>query len=201
MQMRAWLAVVVLCAMCASGCVTRELHITSEPSGAEVLINDTYRGTTPMTHRFVHYQTFIIRLEKEGFHPLCVEEPIASPAYQKPGVDFVAEALVPKRIVDRRELHYTLEPVEGPDDLEALLGRAADAKASVEEAARRRAERDAERKPMQAPLLPVREKVKEAENDAAEAPAPAPDDAAPAEDATAEDAPAVSDAPDATPAE
>jgi hypothetical protein len=165
-----WTTMLLAALALTQGCVTRELHITSEPTGAEVLINDTYRGVTPMTHRFVHYQVFRIRLEKEGYHPRVVEEPIAAPGYEKPGVDFVSEALVPKQITDRRELHYELEKVEGPDELEPLLQRAAETRESVEEAARRRAERDKEREPVEAPLLPVREKVREAEEPPEETP-------------------------------
>lgn len=169
------------------GCVTRELYITSDPEGAAVLINDTYRGTTPMTHSFVHYQTFGIRLQKEGYHPLYVEEKISAPLYEKPGIDFVSEALVPKQIKDRRELHYSLKKNDNVDDLDEVLKRAAAKREEVKGAAEAAARRGAERESVSLPL-PLKEGAKEQEEEAreeeqAEAPTDAPETAADGEGA------------------
>jgi hypothetical protein len=150
----------------AAGCVSRELYITSEPEGASVLINDTYRGTTPMTHRFVHYQTFGIRLEKEGYHPLYVEETVSPPLYEQPGVDLISEAFWPGHLKDRREFKYTLEEVTGVDPLEEVIGRAEERREELREAVEARAERARERDPLELPL-PVKESVREREEAAA----------------------------------
>lgn len=160
--MQRLLVALLLCLGLVSGCVSRELVITSEPSGAAVLINDTHRGTTPMTHRFTHYQTFGMRLELEGYHPLYVEETVVAPMYEKPGIDFVSEVLLPKRFHDRREFHYVLEKIEGVDDLEGVLSRAAAKRDEVAEAAAARAARDADRESISLPL-PLKEGAREEE--------------------------------------
>lgn len=146
----------------SAGCVTRELYITSEPEGASVLINDTYKGTTPMTHKFVHYQVFGIRLEKDGYHPLYAEEKVAAPLYEKPGIDFVSEALVPKKIHDRRELHYKLEKIEGVDKLETVLENADKMRTKIHELAEKSKIEEKEREHITLPL-PLKEGAKEAE--------------------------------------
>lgn len=179
--------VAVIAAAVTGGCVSRELHITSEPEGAEVLINDTYAGTTPMTHEFVHYQTFLIRLRKEGYQPIIVEERITAPAYQQPGVDFVSEALVPAHIEDRRELHYTLQKVGELDPREDVLGRAKARREDLAEAVREREAEEEETEHITLPL-PVKERVKEAEEEEARrSPEEAADEAS--EDASGEVAP------------
>lgn len=142
----------VCLAAAACGCVQREMIITSEPEGAEVVVNQTWRGTTPFTLRFKHYGTYAIRLEKEGYHPVYVKEPVAAPAYQQPGADFVSQVLVPARIEDVRHLHYDLEPVGDPEELEMVLGRSRAMRERAEGIAAARAERDAERESLELPL-------------------------------------------------
>ncbi|MFH0910195.1 MAG: PEGA domain-containing protein [Planctomycetota bacterium] len=149
---------------CMSGCVTRELEISSEPSGASVLINDTYRGTTPMTHKFTHYQVFVIRVEKEGYYPLEVEEKVAAPLYERPGLDFVSEVLVPKKIQDKRTLHYELDEIEEVDEIESVLTHAKETRESVAAAALKEQEKVRTHPPVP---LPLKEGAKEAEERAA----------------------------------
>gem|GEM_PF-5845711 len=157
------LAAALACALALSaGCVSRELAITSDPEGASVLINDTYRGTTPMEHPFTHYQIFRIRLEKEGYHPLAVEEEVSAPLYERPGIDFVSEALLPVKFHDRRELHYELEKITGVDPVDEVLANAKTARERSLEAVARREAR--EREPvLPAVPLPLKEGAEEAE--------------------------------------
>ena len=56
--------------LAVSGCMERSLEITSEPSGATVLVNEAKVGQTPYTYRFKHYGTFDIRLEKKGYQSM-----------------------------------------------------------------------------------------------------------------------------------
>lgn len=106
------------------GCVERKLVITSEPSGADVWVNNQWHGVTPYELPFKHYGTFGIRVEKEGYYPIFVKEPVNAPLYQRVGPDLVSEALVPAKINDVRKLQYTLEKIEGPDDQQDILTRA-----------------------------------------------------------------------------
>ncbi len=117
----------------ASGCVERALVITSEPSGAEVTVNQQWRGTTPFVVPFKHYGVYDIWIEHPGieengrmvkYYPLHVGEPVKAPGYQYPGADFVTEVLLPTTLRDQHNLHYRLERVSEADDLGDVLARA-----------------------------------------------------------------------------
>ena len=86
-------------ALCASqlGCVQRRLTIRSNPPGALVYVDDYQIGTTPVSTDFVYYGTRKIRLVLSGYETLTVLQPIPTPWYEFPGLDFVSENLVPGR--------------------------------------------------------------------------------------------------------
>ena len=117
-------AVAFMMLVFAPGCVKRSLVIHSNPEGAVVYINEKKMGVTPLKYDFVHYGYFGIRLEKEGFHPFSVEEPVAAPLYEKPGADLVSEAMIPATITDKRELHYELQKIDGVDNASDVISRA-----------------------------------------------------------------------------
>ncbi|MCC8116930.1 MAG: PEGA domain-containing protein [Planctomycetes bacterium] len=125
--------VLLLGLLSASGCVERALVITSEPSGAEVTVNQQWRGTTPFVVPFKHYGVYDIWIEHPGieengrmvkYYPLHVGEPVNAPGYQYPGADFVTEVLLPTTLRDPHNLHYRLERVSEADDLGDVLARA-----------------------------------------------------------------------------
>ncbi len=122
--------VLVLCLVFLSGCVRRRMTVRTNPPGAVVYVDDYQIGTTPVSTNFVHYGTRKIRLVKDGYETLTVEQPIPAPWYQIPPIDFVAETLVPNEIQDHRTLNYQLVPqrVVPPDELRA---RAEDLRARV----------------------------------------------------------------------
>ncbi|MCX7934379.1 MAG: PEGA domain-containing protein [Planctomycetota bacterium] len=157
---KAWLCGIMALLLLASGCVERQMHITSEPEGATVVINQSVRGKTPFTYRFKHYGTYDIRLEAPGYYPLQVAEPIAAPLYEQPGLDLVSEAVIPSRIRDYRHLHYRLAPIGDPDAMEDILSRQEEMRNRSDEIAARRKARDEARKPLH---LPLKEKEKEEE--------------------------------------
>ncbi|MDR2392055.1 MAG: PEGA domain-containing protein [Planctomycetota bacterium] len=116
-----------------SGCVERALVITSEPSGADVTVNQQWKGKTPYVLPFRHYGVYDIWLEHPGFeengrlikfYPMHVGEPVKAPAYQYAGADFVSEVLLPATLRDQHNLHYVLERVDRADDVEDILARA-----------------------------------------------------------------------------
>ena len=129
-QITAKLIVPVLCFVCLSGCVRRRMTIRTSPPGAVVFVDDYQIGTTPISTNFVHYGTRKIRIVKDGYETLTVEQPIPAPWYQIPPIDFVAETLIPREIRDHRTLNYQLVPqrVVPPDE---LRGRAEDLRARV----------------------------------------------------------------------
>jgi hypothetical protein len=108
---------------CSLGCVQRRFTVRSNPPGALVYIDDYPIGTTPVSTDFTYYGTRKIRLVKDGFETLTVLQPVPTPWYEMPGIDFVSENLVPGEIRDERILDYQLQPqVIVPT--EQLIGRA-----------------------------------------------------------------------------
>ncbi|MBX7168338.1 MAG: PEGA domain-containing protein [Pirellulales bacterium] len=107
----------------APGCVQRRLTVRSNPPGALVYIDDYEIGTTPVATDYIYYGTRKIRLVKDGYETLTVQQPIKTPWYEYPVAEFVSENLVPWEIRDERVLDYQLVPqVIVPSD--QLLGRA-----------------------------------------------------------------------------
>jgi len=109
-----------------TGCVTRTLSITSEPSGARVFLNDQEVGATPLVVGFTHYGTYDVRLEKEGSRALWTKAEAVQPWWEYPVVDLVAEVTGPKEV--RIPWHFKLEPREAAKarDAAALAARAQD---------------------------------------------------------------------------
>ena len=63
-----------------------------------VFVDNQQIGTTPCSVDFTYYGTREIRLVKPGFETLTVNQPIPTPWYQIPPIDFVSENLVPTQI-------------------------------------------------------------------------------------------------------
>jgi hypothetical protein len=90
-----------------------------------VYIDDYEVGTTPVSTDFTYYGTRKIRLVKDGYETLTVLQPVPTPWYEYPILDFVSENIVPGEIRDERVLDFQLQPqVIVPT--EQLLGRAED---------------------------------------------------------------------------
>ncbi|MDR3078108.1 MAG: PEGA domain-containing protein [Planctomycetota bacterium] len=137
-----------------SGCVERALVVTSDPSGADVTINQQWKGKTPYVLPFKHYGVYDIWIEHPGieeggkqikFYPLHVGEPIRAPAYQYAGADFVTEVLLPATLRDQHNLHYALERVDKADEVGDVLARAAQLRESSQVRNRMRQEQDLRR--------------------------------------------------------
>jgi hypothetical protein len=98
--------------LCASqvACVQRRLTIRSNPPGALVYVDDYQIGTTPVSTDFVYYGTRKIRLVLSGYETMTVLQPIPTPWYEFPGLDFVSENVVPGEIRDERVVDYQLKP-------------------------------------------------------------------------------------------
>jgi hypothetical protein len=141
-------------ALIFAGCVKRDMTITSDPPGADVWVNEQWHGKTPYRLPFKHYGVFGIRLEKNGFYPMLVKEPIKAPFYQRVGPDLIAEAVVPTTIHDRRELHYVLQPVNESDEITAIIERSEALVARSEPLLTRRREYDEQRQESNVPFLP-----------------------------------------------
>lgn len=110
---RAWTASallgVVLCA-CSGGCVQRRMTVRTNPPGALLYVDDYEIGVTPVSTDFIYYGTRKIRLVKDGYETLTVMQPIPSPWYEYPLLDFVSENFVPGQIRDQRVLDFQMKP-------------------------------------------------------------------------------------------
>jgi len=113
----------LIMAMAVCGCVQRRLTIRSNPPGARVYVGDEEVGTTPVSTDFVYYGTRKIRLVKPGYETLVVNQPIPTPWYQIPPLDFVSENLVPGEIRDERVVNFQLVPLQAVPT-EPFLSRA-----------------------------------------------------------------------------
>jgi hypothetical protein len=93
-----------------SGCVQRQLTIRSNPPGALVYVGNEQIGVTPCSTPYTYYGVRKIRLVKDGYETLTVEQNIPPPWYERFPLDFVSENVWPAEIRDDRTLSFNLEP-------------------------------------------------------------------------------------------
>ncbi|WP_442484331.1 PEGA domain-containing protein [Aeoliella sp. SH292] len=107
-----WLAkllLVMLVLASASGCVRRRLNVRSNPPGAMVFVDNQMIGTTPCSMDFTYYGTREIRLVKSGYETLTVNQPIPTPWWQVPPLDFFSDNFALHKIRDDRTVSFNLE--------------------------------------------------------------------------------------------
>jgi hypothetical protein len=102
-------------ALSTTGCVERRMTIRSNPSNALVILDGQEVGFTPVSVPFHYYGVRQIKLVKDGYETKIINQHVTAPWYQRFGVDFVSEVLIPWRIRDERdyglnENEYTLQP-------------------------------------------------------------------------------------------
>ena len=112
------LASLLLPAVALPGCLQRTIHITSEPPGALVWMNDVEVGRTPLETDFTFYGVYDVRLRKEGYEPIVTTQQAKLPLYEWPFVDLAAEAW-PQKITTNIYWHFDLAPTAERTDPEA----------------------------------------------------------------------------------
>ncbi len=110
MPSRVLVALALVVTLLPTGCVRRRLAVRSNPPGALVFVDNQQIGTTPCSVDFTYYGTREIRLVKPGFETLTVNQPIPTPWYQIPPLDFVSENVMPNKIEDHRTASFDLQP-------------------------------------------------------------------------------------------
>jgi len=113
---------VLLLAAGLGGCLEREMHITSEPEGALVIVSDVEKGRTPLTLPFTWYGDYDIMLRRDGYETLIAHAKLTPPAREVVPLDLFAE-IVPWTYRDRRYLHFKMEKLTPISDA-ALLEKA-----------------------------------------------------------------------------
>ena len=107
------LLLVVVTSVALTGCVERQIIITTDPAAAVVF--DEFgegRSATPVDRTFTYYGKYRFKIVKDGFETLTVEEDIRAPWYEWLGLDFISENVVPWTIRDIRRFHYQLTPLQ-----------------------------------------------------------------------------------------
>ena len=112
-------AIACLGAALVSGCVEREMTITSEPEGALVFVSDREMGRTPVTFSFTWYGDYDIMLRREEHKTLNTHAAINPPWYEVAPLDLLSH-IAPWTYHDRRFLNYKLEKLELPSDEELM---------------------------------------------------------------------------------
>ena len=93
-----------------SGCVQRRLIVRTQPEGAYLTIDNQPIGYTPVSVPFTYYGTREIKLEKDGFKTVQVQQRIRPPWYERFPISFMAEHFSPRELRDERVLDFRLEP-------------------------------------------------------------------------------------------
>jgi hypothetical protein len=123
-------ALAIVLSASQAGCVERRMIVRTNPPGALLYVDDYEIGITPCATSFIYYGTRKIRLVKDGYETLVINQPIPATWYEYFPADFVAENLVPGHIRDQRVLTYDLRPaILVPND--QLTGRADGLRAAV----------------------------------------------------------------------
>ncbi len=108
--LRQILTVALLLSTSAVGCVQRRMTVRTNVPGAQVYVDNTEIGRTPVSTDFIYYGDRTIRLVKDGYETQIVKQPVNAPWYQWPGLDFFAENVWPFEIRDERQFNYQLQP-------------------------------------------------------------------------------------------
>ncbi len=114
------LAAAVLACVCG-GCIERTVHITSEPPGAMVWVNDVEVGRTPVEVEYEWEGAYDVRVMLEGYESVWEKREAKGAAHDIPGVDLVATVL-PARFRSESRWHFELRRAD--EDVDGALERA-----------------------------------------------------------------------------
>jgi hypothetical protein len=115
-----WWLGVTACAGLLAGCVERRFVIYTDPPGAVAYESGRPLGAAPADDHFVYYGTYHFTLVRDGYQTLQVDECLAPPWYEYPGLDFISENLIPWTIRDVRRFTYQMVPLQVPNTRELL---------------------------------------------------------------------------------
>ena len=120
---RGWVLALLVSVGIAGGCVRRTLTIQTEPAGALIFLNDEEIGRSPVTTDFTWYGDYDVIIRQPGYQTLQTHVEVRRPWYQVMPIDFAAEVLWPRHIVDAHTFDFSLTPAE-PTDRAILIERA-----------------------------------------------------------------------------
>lgn len=130
-QSRNWLLIMIaLVPFICCGCIQRRLIIRSIPEGAFVKIDDQSVGATPLSVPYTYSGTRDIKLERDGYQTINVQQRIDPKWYQTFPISLISENFAGREIRDERVLDFTMEPKSQVQE-DRLLERANDMRLNI----------------------------------------------------------------------
>jgi hypothetical protein len=123
------LAVVIFLTF-ATGCMQRRMIIRSVPEGAFVTIDGQPIGSTPLSAPYTYSGTRDIKLERDGFKTVQVQQRIDPKWFQRFPISLISENFAGREIRDERVLDFVLEPKPQIQE-DRLLERANDMRLNI----------------------------------------------------------------------
>lgn len=123
-----------------NGCVTRTIIVETNPSHANVYIDDEFAGESPIEIPFTYYGTRKITIEKRDadgkltHERITALEKIKTPVYEVFPLDFVSDVILPFDIKDNHILNYDLvelEPLSRKEQQKSMLENAEELRQKV----------------------------------------------------------------------
>ena len=131
MCIRDSLIVLIIVPMLCCGCVQRRMIIRSIPEGAFVMVDGQSVGSTPLSVPYTYYGTRDIKLERDGYKTINVQQRFDPQWYQTFPVSLISENFAGREIRDERVLDFTMEPKSQVQE-DRLLERANDLRLNVD---------------------------------------------------------------------
>lgn len=114
-------AALLLLLLSLTACADRRIHITSDPPGALVALNDVEVGRTPLEVNFTSFGVYDVRLQRSGYATLHTSAEAKPKLHDQPVIDALVAPLPGTPRTDIH-WHFVMEPlVTDPD---ALINRA-----------------------------------------------------------------------------
>ena len=96
--------------MASTGCVQRRMIIRSQPEGAFVTVDNQQIGLTPVSVPYTYFGTRDIKLEKDGYKTVKVQQRLEPNWYERFPLSLISENFAGREIRDERVLDFQLEP-------------------------------------------------------------------------------------------
>lgn len=129
-QRNCFLLAIIAIALASSGCMQRRMIVRSAPEGAFVTIDGQPIGSTPTSIPYTYAGTRDIKLERDGFKTIQVQQRLDPKWYQRFPLSLVSENFAGREIRDERVLDFALEPKPQIQE-DRLLERANDMRLNI----------------------------------------------------------------------
>jgi hypothetical protein len=130
LKLNCFLLAIVIVVTISSGCMQRRMIVRSAPEGAFVTVDGQPIGSTPISIPYTYAGTRDIKLERDGFKTIQVQQRLDPKWYQRFPLSLVSENFAGREIRDERVLDFVLEPKPQIQE-DRLLERANDMRLNI----------------------------------------------------------------------